>query len=167
MNEFILSLNGKKSLLEFKSDTKVVFNGEELNFEIFELVNNVYFLRIEEKLYKFTCTHIKNENIVLYSNNEKYEFTALTRLQDKAKELLSQKKDYHHLLEIKAPMPGMILKIKKQIGDEINQGEPVLILEAMKMENEIRSPGKGILKQIFVREGNTVEKGTILFSIQN
>jgi biotin carboxyl carrier protein len=167
MNELIVSFNNTKKKLSFASKTKVIYNGEEFDFEIFETVNNEYFLRIAEKLYNFTCGHINNENIVLFSSSEKFELTIRTLLQEKASEVLAQRSIRHHLQEIKAPMPGMILKIKKSKGEEINHGEAVLILEAMKMENEIRSASKGIIKEIYVREGNAVEKGTKLFLVED
>lgn len=167
MNELVVSFNNAKKKLSFASETKVMYNGEEFDFEIYETVNNEYFLRIAEKLYNFTYGHINNESIVLFSRSEKFELTLRTLLQEKASEVLAQKSIQHHLQEIKAPMPGMILKIKKNRGEEINHGEAVLILEAMKMENEIRSAGKGIIKEIYVHEGNTVEKGTRLFSVED
>jgi biotin carboxyl carrier protein len=145
----------------------VKFNGEELEFEIIESLNNIYFLRIGEKLYNFTCTSKNFDKIVLFSQSEKFELTVRTLLQEKANEVLAQKLSLHRHSEIKAPMPGMILKIKKKKGDEVNHGEAVMILEAMKMENEIRSVNKGIIKGINVKEGNTVEKGAVLFSVEN
>lgn len=167
MSEFIISLNGKKNRLSFVSDSKVFYNDEELNFEIFEITNNVYFLRIAEKIYNFTCTHKNGENIVLFSKSDKFEITIRTLLQEKASEVLAKKYSLHHQMDVKAPMPGMILKIKKKNGDMVDHGDAVMILEAMKMENEIRSINKGVIKDIYVEEGKTVEKGALLFSIEN
>jgi biotin carboxyl carrier protein len=62
-------------------------------------------------------------------------------------------------------MPGLILKIKKNVGDKVEQGESVIILEAMKMENDLKSPSSGIIEKVFVSEGSAVEKGTALFSV--
>jgi len=166
MSEFVISINGKKNTLNFLSDSKVIYNNEELDFEIIDLANNVYLLRIDKKLFNFTCTHKNNEIIILFSQSEKFELTVRTSLQDKANEVLANKLSSHHHLEVKAPMPGMILKLKKQKGDMVNHGEAVMILEAMKMENEIRSLRDGIIKEIFVKEGAAVEKGTLLFSVE-
>ncbi len=166
MSEFVISINGKKNTLNFLSDSKVIYNNEELDFEIIDLANNVYLLRIDKKLFNFTCTHKNNENIILFSQSEKFELTVRTSLQDKANEVLANKLSSHHHLEVKAPMSGMILKLKKQKGDMVNHGEAVMILEAMKMENEIRSLRDGIIKEIFVKEGAAVEKGTLLFSVE-
>jgi biotin carboxyl carrier protein len=63
-------------------------------------------------------------------------------------------------------MPGMILKIKKKVGDEIEQGDSLLILEAMKMENDIRSPVSGKVKEIKIKEGQAVEKGISILVIE-
>jgi pyruvate carboxylase subunit B len=63
-------------------------------------------------------------------------------------------------------MPGLILKIRKNVGDKVEQGESVIILEAMKMENDLKAPASGQIKKIFVTEGSAVEKGSALFSIE-
>jgi biotin carboxyl carrier protein len=64
--------------------------------------------------------------------------------------------------EIKAPMPGLILDIKIAEGDEVKKGDPIMILEAMKMENVLKSPGEGIVKAIKVKKGDSVEKNQVL-----
>jgi biotin carboxyl carrier protein len=66
---------------------------------------------------------------------------------------------------IKAPMPGLVLKIIASEGMEIKQGDAVLILEAMKMENVIKSPGHGIVKAIRVKPKDPVEKGQVLVEL--
>src|SRR3989339_834640 len=124
-------------------------------------------LKMTEKIYNFTCTHKNNENVILFSQSEKFEIIVRTSLQEKASEILAQKVSSHHRLEVKAPMPGMILKLKKKKGDEVDHGEAVMILEAMKMENEIRAVNKGKIEDIYVKEGAAVEKGAVLFSVEN
>jgi pyruvate carboxylase subunit B len=62
-------------------------------------------------------------------------------------------------------MPGLILKIRKSVGEKVEQGESVIILEAMKMENDLKAPASGYIENIFVTEGSAVEKGTTLLSI--
>ena len=74
-------------------------------------------------------------------------------------------KTVHHT-EVKAPMPGLLIKIKKKIGDHVELGEPILILEAMKMENDLRSPSSGVVKEINFQEGQSVEKGASILVIE-
>ena len=72
----------------------------------------------------------------------------------------------HKVDEIRAPMPGLVLQILAGPGDEVKRGEALLILEAMKMENVIKSPGDGIIGQVSVERGQAVDKGQVLFRMQ-
>ncbi len=67
---------------------------------------------------------------------------------------------------IEAEMPGKVVKIVAQAGATVQEGEGILILEAMKMENEIKSPIDGVVKEISVAEGQTVESGAQLFVVE-
>ena len=67
-----------------------------------------------------------------------------------------------NLKEIKAPMPGLILDLKVKPGDQVKKGDVILILEAMKMENIIKSTGDGIVKDVKVSLKQSVEKNQIL-----
>ena len=75
------------------------------------------------------------------------------------------KSNNNKIKEIKAPMPGLVLDILVKEGTEIKKGDPVLILEAMKMENILKSPEDGSIKKIKVRKGKVVEKNDMLVSI--
>ncbi len=68
--------------------------------------------------------------------------------------------------EIKAPMPGLVLEINVQQGEELKQGSKLLILEAMKMENSITIPVDAIIKKINVEKGQAVEKGQVLVELE-
>lgn len=65
-----------------------------------------------------------------------------------------------------APMPGTVIKIVKNAGDEVKAGELVLILEAMKMENEISAPVSGTIASINCTAGGTVAGGDVLFEVK-
>lgn len=73
---------------------------------------------------------------------------------------------FHKISAIKAPMPGLVLSISIEAGQAVKQGDPLLILEAMKMENVIKSPGDGIVKKIVVEKGKPVDKGEILIEME-
>ena len=67
---------------------------------------------------------------------------------------------------IASPMPGKILDIMVEVGDDVKKGQPVIILEAMKMENELKSPIDGIIKKLNVSVGQIVEKKTPILEIE-
>lgn len=70
------------------------------------------------------------------------------------------------VLELKAPMPGLVLNIAVKEGDVISKGDALLVLEAMKMENIIKSPTEGTIKKIHAVKGTAVEKNQLLISFQ-
>jgi len=67
---------------------------------------------------------------------------------------------------VKAPIPGKVLSIKVKEGDHVEYGQTLLIFEAMKMENEVKSPKAGIVKRIFVSEGANFNTGDPLVEIE-
>ena len=65
-----------------------------------------------------------------------------------------------------SPMPGTILKVNVKEGDTVKAGDSVVILEAMKMENDITAPKDGVIKALFVSEKQAVAKGDALFEVE-
>lgn len=72
----------------------------------------------------------------------------------------------HKVNDVKAPMPGLVLSIKTAVGTAVKKGDPILILEAMKMENVIKSPSDGVVKLINVSEKQAVDKNQILITFE-
>ena len=68
--------------------------------------------------------------------------------------------------ELKSPMPGLVLEVMANPGDTVQEGDPLLILEAMKMENVIKSPADGIIKAVLVKQKEAIEKSQILIEFE-
>ena len=66
---------------------------------------------------------------------------------------------------VEAPMPGKILDIRVKVGDAVKYGQPVVIMEAMKMETEIVAPADGTVASVNVNSGDTVETGAVLVTL--
>jgi biotin carboxyl carrier protein len=85
-------------------------------------------------------------------------------------DLISQmgldKKKVKKLKELSSPMPGRVLKIMVKPGDQINIGDSLLSLEAMKMENILKSDGEGVVREIFINEEQVVDKGEVLIEFE-
>lgn len=69
-------------------------------------------------------------------------------------------------ISVTAPMPGKVLAVKVNVGDSVQSGAPVLVLEAMKMENDIVAPKDGKVVAINVKVGDSVESGAVLVSLE-
>lgn len=67
--------------------------------------------------------------------------------------------------QVKAPLPGTIMEIKKKVGDEVKAGDTLLIMEAMKMENDINADKSGVISEIKVNNGDSVLEGDVLVVI--
>ncbi len=65
-----------------------------------------------------------------------------------------------------APMPGMIVRVAVQVGDSVQAGQGLVVMEAMKMENELRASAAGIVKNVLAQPGTAVEKGAILLELE-
>ncbi|MEJ5360245.1 MAG: acetyl-CoA carboxylase biotin carboxyl carrier protein subunit, partial [Desulfobacterales bacterium] len=63
---------------------------------------------------------------------------------------------------LKAPMPGMVVRYLKQVGEAVQEGETVVVLEAMKMENALPAPKSGTIRSIAFNSGDSVKKGEVL-----
>lgn len=72
----------------------------------------------------------------------------------------------HQRSEIHAPMPALVVRVEVNVGDEVQEGQGLIVLEAMKMENEMRAHQAGRVKQILVSRGKAVEKGELLLLLE-
>ena len=77
----------------------------------------------------------------------------------------AEKKTEKNDHSVLSPMPGTIVKVLASVGDRVEKGQSVLVLEAMKMENEIQARKTGRITEMYVTEGQTVPGGTLLFEI--
>lgn len=166
MSEYVITLNDKKKAVSYSGNSKVTIDGNDFDCELALLNGRTYLLRIDKRFFEVSSDKLDNGNFSLLIDGNRFETTIRSALQERASALLQQKTAVHKKTEIKAPMPGMVLKVNKKSGDKILHGETILILEAMKMENDIRSPLSGKIKEIFIEEGTAVEKGAVLFTIE-
>ncbi len=166
MNEFVVTINNHKRTIKLISTNKILLSGKEYSCELLHLSGNVYILRLNNNFYNISIESICNGKISLVVSGNRFESVIRTSLQEKASQLLQLSGISQNKVEVKAPMPGMILKINKTAGESIKKGETILILEAMKMENDLRAPKTGLIKDVFMKEGTAVEKGAVLFSIE-
>jgi biotin carboxyl carrier protein len=69
--------------------------------------------------------------------------------------------------EVKSVMPGIVKEVRVRVGDVVQPGQPLLVLEAMKMENEIRADRAGRVSRVLVTPGQAVEKGALLATVED
>lgn len=139
-------------------------NGSPLSWDVTALDNGHYHVIYKDKGYPAEIVKIDKEakTVELKVNGINYSI----QLRDKF-DILLEKMGMNATAAgkvnvIKAPMPGLIIDLRVKKGDVVKQGDPLLVLEAMKMENIIKAPGEGTVKNVKVKKGDTVEKGQLL-----
>lgn len=157
--------NIKDKTLEVVNDNgNITINGEDFVWDISQINSNNFHIIQNNQAYTAEILSIdKSEKLVTLKLNGK---KVIVELKDKL-DLLLEKLGMDNLVsaqvnDIKAPMPGLIFEISIKEGDEVKKGDPIMILEAMKMENVLKSPGDGIVKAIKVKKGDSVEKNQVL-----
>ena len=125
----------------------VTFNGKMFNGEVLE-------------------QNLEDHTLKLKLNHRVFEVKRKYDLLDLISKMGLDKKKVKKLKELSSPMPGRVLKIMVKIGDKINIGDSLLSLEAMKMENILKSDGEGIVKEIFINEEQVVDKGEVLIEFE-
>lgn len=107
-----------------------------------------------------------NKSYTVKVNDSEYEVNIATELDNLIKEMGFEVGAGKQVNAIKAPMPGLILSINVSVGQEVQENDSLLILEAMKMENNFASPRAGIIKSIMVEKGQAVDKGQLLIEFE-
>lgn len=166
-------VDGKKT---FKSEFNITHDSFEgkLNEASFsgnyiKINEHQFHFIINAKSYNIDVLKIDREekSLILKVNTERFQL----KLKDKYDELLHNlgldESNSKKVKEIKAPMPGMVLKVIANEGDTVKKGDAILVLEAMKMENILKSPSDGVIKKVMVSKGMVVEKSQLLIQFQN
>lgn len=134
--------------------------------EIVRLGQSKFKIYKQQKIFTIEVVERSSKTVRLKIDNQVIE-ASISNHMDKILESLGMNlSSTNRIKEIKAPMPGSILSIVVNEGEEVKEGDQLLILEAMKMENVIKSPGEGIVSRIYVEEKENVEKNQVLVSFE-
>ncbi len=109
---------------------------------------------------------IESNFLKIKINHRIFEVNKKGSLDDLIASLGMDKPKVKKLKELQAPMPGRIVNVAVTIGDDINPGDEVLSLEAMKMENVLKAEGVGKVKSILVKMDDVVDKGSVLIEFE-
>ena len=140
-----IKVDGKEYKLDF----------EKVNQGIFSMIHNHHSHNVE----LIPTDSVKK--YIVNTHNSSYE-TEIIDAESKyrASRLKADDSDADSI--VKAPIPGKVVKIPVNIGDEVEAGQTLIIFSAMKMESEFKAGKKGVVKAINVKEGDTVEAGKVM-----
>lgn len=151
---FDIDKNGKGLLI---NGAGVAADVQQLNASAYHVINNLQSYNVE--VVSFSAAEKTAEIKV---NNNTYNVTAKDQFDILLDKLGLSSLNAAKVSEIKAPMPGMVLKVFVNEGMEIKKGDNLFVLEAMKMENIIKAPADVTVKSVKIKPGDKVEKGQVL-----
>ena len=161
-------INQKEFDVELVSENEVSINNELKKLDIITLSKEKKHVIIDNKSYTIEFVEFDSDKKLakLKVNNNSYEVAIEDQYDLLLKDLGMNNMTAKVVKEIKAPMPGLVVSIEVEIGQEVSEGDSVLILEAMKMENVLKSPVDGKIKSIKIKQSQTVEKNEILIEFE-
>jgi biotin carboxyl carrier protein len=160
-----ITINGKNFRLEIDradSGWSCRLDGKKVEIDAILAGPNVLSLRIGNSAHEIRTEHI-GDNLHLWVGNKRFavEVHDPRSLRGRARAI-----DDHGPKKILAPMPGKVVRLLALEGDEIEAGQGILVVEAMKMQNEIKSPKNGRLTKVLVTEGAAVNPGDVLAIVE-
>jgi biotin carboxyl carrier protein len=130
---------------------------QQLNDRCWHVLNNLRSYNVE-----VVAFNSPEKTAEMKINNNTYTVNAKDQFDVLLDKLGLSNLNAAKISEIKAPMPGMVLKVFVEEGAEIKKGDNLFILEAMKMENIIKAPADVTVKKVKIKPGDKVEKGQVL-----
>jgi biotin carboxyl carrier protein len=154
---------------------------KEFKVSLEETGRSVFRIAVDEKLFDVSVEFIGQDELLLNVDGKIFNVTInsntlshsvfvkgrLFRVEKRsAVKMLREEKARLKKKDIKITMPGRVVQVLAAEGEEVHEGQAVLVLEAMKMQNEIKSPQVGRITRINFRAGDYVEAGSVLFSVE-
>jgi acetyl/propionyl-CoA carboxylase alpha subunit len=162
-----VTIGDRHYVVERAEDGTIRVNGTRVDAHFNQRDHGRFDLRIDTSIFDVEIVRRDGEGLVEFMMNGTF---VCAQVDDEASLLLKKlshgKSRRAQSAHVKAPMPGKIVKVLVSEGDLVEAGHGVVILEAMKMENEIRTTVAGTIKAIKVRETDAVEKNAILIEIE-
>lgn len=157
-------VDDKYGFLIDKIEDQFIVDGKKQQVDVKNIDNNTIHIIHENRSYKVNIIHADpvNKTFELRINGHR----RIVELKDESDQLLEKinflNKKEKKVDVMKAPMAGLIMDIKVKVDQEVNEGDPLIILKAMKMENILKSPQNGTIRKIYIEENQKVEKDALI-----
>lgn len=157
------TVNGKEFTIDGKN-----MDGNPIEWDLLEVRDNTFHIIMNNKGYNAVLVshNPEEKTMTINVNDNDYEIAVKDKYDILLQQMGISAKSSSTVNNIKAPMPGLIVNILAPEGTEVKKGDGLLILEAMKMENAIKSPRDGKIKKVHVQLRQAVEKNQVLLDFE-
>ncbi len=147
---------------ESKKGAEIDIDGSRFPLEFQRVEEHLYSAILDGKSYEVGVLR-RGKKVEVFIEGDLYEFEAILEREAgrEGEGLVSG------IQQLTSPMPSRVVKLLKKEGEEVEEGEGVVVIEAMKMESELKSSIQGKIKDLKVKEGDAVEGGTVLLIIDS
>ena len=161
--KYVTIINERRFEIEVDNDGRVLIDGEERDVDFLNLGGSLYSLITENKSFEAVIDD-DDGRIDVMMRGRLFEAQVL----DERAMLLMQRRGglSSGSGEVQAPMPGLIVDVTVAEGEAVAKGQTVIILESMKMQNELKSPIAGVARAIYAVAGQAVDKNDLLLEIK-
>ncbi|MFC3561547.1 acetyl-CoA carboxylase biotin carboxyl carrier protein subunit [Pedobacter jamesrossensis] len=149
-------------------DSDLLINGESISIDICDIgiISNHVIYNNKSFNTELVEVNKAEKTCLIKVNGNTYKVQVEDQFDRLLKQLGLDNLATNKIAEVKAPMPGLVLNVIVQEGAEIKKGDNLLVLEAMKMENILKSSTDGVVKKVLVKQGDKVEKNQILIQFK-
>lgn len=159
-------LGNKKYSVELSEDS-VKVNRAEKDIRVEEMTHNRFEMLYKNRKHRAEIIEKKQNKYTVEINGNRYSFSIETPISYQRKVMLDKKSGASGKTVASAPMPGKILEVLVSPGQTVKEGEALVILEAMKMQNEILASKKGTVSEILIKNGDNVMKDDKLVVLES
>ena len=161
--------NGNVFSIDQLTANSADLNGVSVNWDQIEVQSGKFHIIKNKKSYSVeaVCADELKKTFHLKVNNNIYIAKVENRFDLLLQQLGMDNLASNVAKELKAPMPGLVLKIEVEPGQAVKEGDALVVLEAMKMENVLKSPADVVVKSVEVTEGIAVEKNQVLIEFES
>jgi acetyl/propionyl-CoA carboxylase alpha subunit len=164
---YVVSVRGRRVAVEVRPGA-VTVDGRELRASIADVEGTpVRLVTIGDCVHRVVVRKREGRgHYLLWLDGFTYEVEALDERTRTIRDLAAAAAGPPGTAPLVAPMPGLIVRVSVQPGDVVAAGQGLVVMEAMKMENELRAPGAGRVKAVLTKPGSAVEKGAVLVELE-
>jgi biotin carboxyl carrier protein len=162
----VSSTQNKKYKVKNPFSEELKINGKKTDIKIFDDECGFTYIQYKQKKYLAEIVEKRQNKYIVLLNGVSYSFSIETPLSYKRKKYLDKKQSKNKFESVLAPMPGKIVDVLAESGSHVKNGDALMILEAMKMQNEISAPVSGKITKIMVHQNDIVNKDDVLVEIE-